>query len=62
GAAIVRAMGFKHNTINKEETEIFNSVGFTFVKKGIPFVFKANDPTIKPEHVYLSRLNTQGTF
>lgn len=62
GAAIVRAMGFKHNRINKEEIEIFNSVGFTFVKKGIPFVFKTNDETIKPEHVYLSRLNTQGTF
>jgi len=61
-ACIVRVMGFEHNQTNREEIKILESVGFTFINKGIPFIFKTNDESIKPDNIYLSRLNTQGTF
>ena len=60
-AIIIRTMGFTHNNINKEECEILNSIGFIYVKKGIPFILKSKFE-IKSEDIYLSRLNTQGTF
>ncbi|OJX91930.1 MAG: hypothetical protein BGP01_06505 [Paludibacter sp. 47-17] len=62
GAAIVRAMGFDHNKVNKEELGILNNAGFIFINRGIPFIFKSLDNKVKPENVYLSRLNTQGTY
>jgi hypothetical protein len=62
GAAIVRAMGFNHNKINKEELAILNRTGFIFINRGIPFIFKSLDKKIKAEDLYLSRLNTQGTY
>lgn len=61
-SSILRVMGFQHNKTNKEEVEILKSVGFVFIKKGIPFIFKTNDKSIKPENIYLSRLNTEGIF
>jgi hypothetical protein len=61
-ATIIRAMGFNHNLKNKEEIKILSRVGFIFAKKGIPFILKSNDGNIKPEDIYLSRLNTEGTF
>ena len=61
-AIIIRAMGFNHNSKNKEEINILSQIGFVFAKKGIPFILKSNDKNIKPGDIYLSRLNTQGTF
>lgn len=60
-AIIIRTMGFMHNSSNKEECEILNSMGFIYAKKGIPFILKSNFE-IKSEDIYLSRLNTEGTF
>ena len=61
-AVIVRAMGFNHNNVNKEERSLLSNVGFVFINRGIPFVFKSNHKSIKPESVYLSHLNTEGAF
>lgn len=60
-AKIVRTMGFEHNEINKEECSILKKSGFIYAKKGIPFIFKSKDK-INSNEIYLSRLNTQGTF
>lgn len=62
GACIIRAMGFDHNKINKEELDLLKGAGFVFVNRGIPFIFKSVDKSIKPENVYLSRLNTEGIY
>jgi len=62
GAVIVRAMGFDHNKANKDEILLLNKIGFVFINRGIPFIFKSLDKNIKPEDIYLSRLNTEGTF
>jgi len=61
-AVIIRAMGFNHNAANKEELDLLSKKGFTFINRGIPFIFKCNDNSVQPEDVYLSRLNTEGTF
>lgn len=62
GAVIIRAMGFDHNSNNKEEIDILSRIGFVFVKKGIPFIIRSNIEIVNPNEIYLSRLNTQGTF
>jgi hypothetical protein len=61
-AIIIRAMGFTHNEANLGEKQLLESIGFIFVPKGIPFIFKSNDDSIKAEEIYLSHLNTQGVF
>ncbi|NDP22419.1 MAG: hypothetical protein GZ091_15245 [Paludibacter sp.] len=61
-AVIVRAMGFNHNQANKEDMDLLIKSGFTFINRGIPFIFKSMDENIKAEDIYLSRLNTDGTF
>lgn len=61
-AVIVRAMGFEHNSANKEDMELLEKSGFVFVNRGIPFIFKSMDENIKADDIYLSRLNTDGTF
>lgn len=61
-AVIVRAMGFEHNAANKEDMELLKKSGFVFVNRGIPFIFKSMDNNIKADDIYLSRLNTDGTF
>ncbi len=61
-ASIIRCMGFTHNSVNKKEVAILKEAGFTFLNRGIPFIFKTKNENIKPESIYLSRLNTQGTF
>lgn len=60
-AKIIRLMGFNHNKTNREESTIFKNIGFVYTTKGIPFILKSNIE-IKPDEIYLSRLNTQGTF
>jgi hypothetical protein len=45
-----------------EELDLLCDTGFTFINRGIPFILKSYDKDIKPENVYLSRLNTEGTF
>jgi len=62
GAAIVRAMGFDHNKVNIHEMNLLKKSGFIFLNRGIPFIFKSLDKHIKPENIYLSRLNTEGTY
>ena len=61
-AVIVRAMGFNHNQANKEDMDLLIKSGFVFINRGIPFIFKSMDKNIKAEDIYLSRLNTDGTF
>jgi len=61
-AVIVRAMGFDHNNANKDEINLLSKTGFVFIDRGIPFNFKSLDKNISPESIYLSRLNTEGTF
>jgi len=61
-AVIVRAMGFDHNKANKDEIMMLEKLGFVFINRGIPFILKSLDENIKPEDIYLSRLNTEGTF
>lgn len=60
-AKIIRSIGFDHNKINKEECTILHNTGFIYTTKGIPFILKSTTE-IKAEEIYLSRLNTQGTF
>lgn len=60
-ASIIRTMGFTHNKINQEECEILRKIGFIYANKGIPFILKSK-VELKKEDIYLSRLNTQGTF
>ncbi len=60
-AKIVRAMGFEHNEINREECSMLKKSGFIYAKKGIPFILKSKSK-INSNEIYLSRLNTQGTF
>lgn len=60
-AIIVRVMGFTHNKVNQEEYKLLNKIGFIYANKGIPFILKSN-VKLKAEDIYLSRLNTQGTF
>jgi hypothetical protein len=60
-AKIVRTMGFEHNEINREECLILKKSGFIYAKKGIPFILKSKSK-INSNEIYLSRLNTQGTF
>ena len=62
GAVIVRAMGFDHNKANKDEIMLLDKIGFVFINRGIPFIFKSLDKNVKFEDIYLSRLNTEGTF
>jgi len=61
-AVIVRAMGFDHNKANKDEIMLLEKIGFVFIDRGIPFILKSLDKNVKPEDIYLSRLNTEGTF
>jgi len=61
-AVNVRAMGFNHNAANKEDMDLLIKCGFMFINRGIPFIFKSMDKNIKAEDIYLSRLNTDGTF
>jgi hypothetical protein len=62
GAVIVRTMGFDHDKVNKDEITLLTNAGSVFINRGIPFVFKSLDGNIKPDEIYLSRLNTEGTF
>ena len=59
---MVRYIGFKSNTPNTEEIKMFKNIGFVHTKKGeqVCFINLAEDVTINPENVYLSRLYKQG--
>jgi len=62
-AIAIRASGFSHNRINIEEMRLLKRTGFYFFNnpEGSNIIFKDLSGTdIKPEDVYLSRLNTQG--
>lgn len=62
-AIAIRASGFSHNRINIEEMRLLKRTGFYFFNNpgGSNIIFKDLSGTdIKPEEVYLSRLNTQG--
>lgn len=61
---IIRYWGFEINEINKDEINLLKSVGFTFINRGISFVWKnqlSQDP-IKPENLILSRMFSQGNI
>jgi hypothetical protein len=63
GAIMVRAMGLTHNEVNKDEMRLLTTTGFYFFSNPEEsyFVFQdLSNSDIKPEDVYLSRLNTQG--
>lgn len=62
-AIMVRALGLSHNDINLLEMRLLSKSGFYFFNNPEEsyFVFQNfTDFDIKPEDVYLSRLNTQG--
>lgn len=61
-AIIVRFMGFIHNQINKDEIKLLKLSGFIFANKGIPFILKTINKKINYQEIYLSKLNTEGTF
>jgi hypothetical protein len=62
-AVMVRALGLSHNLLNIKEMELFSRSGFYFFNNPEEsyLIFKdLSDSNIKPEDIYLSRLNTQG--
>jgi hypothetical protein len=62
-AIMVRALGFSHNIVNINEMKLLSKIGFHFFlnPEESYFVFQnISDFEIKPEDIYLSRLNTQG--
>jgi hypothetical protein len=64
GAIMVRAMGLNHNEVNRNEMRLLSMSGFYFFNNPEEsyFVFQnLSNTEIKPEDIYLSRLNTQGT-
>ena len=60
--SLVRYSGFKHNSLNKRELNLFENLGFVTTGKGEWFTFKqlSDDPVFTPEAIYLSRLYKQG--
>lgn len=63
GAIMIRAMGLNHNEVNRNEMRLLGRSGFYFFDNPEEsyFVFKdLKKSEIKPQDVYLSRLNTQG--
>ena len=62
-AIMVRALGLSHNELNLKEMWLLSKSGFYFFNNPEEsyFVFQnLSDSEIKPEDIYLSRLNTQG--
>ena len=62
-AIMVRALGLSHNELNIKEMKLLSKSGFHFFNNPEEsyFVFQnLSDSDIKPEEIYLSRLNTQG--
>lgn len=62
-AVMVRALGLSHNLLNIKEMELLSRSGFHFFNNPEEsyLIFKdLTDSNIKPEDIYLSRLNTQG--
>jgi len=61
GIVIVRNWHFSTNEINREEAAIFKDASYTFLDRGIGFVWKELDKVeVIPEDFYLSRIATQG--
>ncbi|TVQ18093.1 MAG: GNAT family N-acetyltransferase [Bacteroidetes bacterium] len=61
GVAMVRNWHFSHNSYNRVETRYFQQAGYTFLNRGIDFVWKELLPIpLKPENFILSRMATQG--
>ena len=59
----LRFWGFSHNLQNQKEIYFLNSAGFTFIKRGISFVWLSLNQKLnfKPESFVLSRMASQGT-
>ena len=61
GVILIRNWHFGHNSYNRVETKCFQHAGYTFLDRGIDFVWKELLPTpLKPENFILSRMATQG--
>jgi hypothetical protein len=60
---VVRFWGFSHNLQNQKEIYFLNSAGFTFINRGISFVWLSLNQKVnfKPENFVLSRMASQGT-
>lgn len=59
----LRYWGFSHNQQNREEIDWLRSCGFTFIDRGIAFVWLplTSDPVLDPRQFVLSRMASQGT-
>jgi N-acetylglutamate synthase-like GNAT family acetyltransferase len=63
GIVLIRNWHFNTNSINKSEIEIYTNSKFTFLKRGVGFVWKdLNNTDYKPENFFLSRISTQGVI
>jgi hypothetical protein len=62
---LIRFMGFNSNVLNKNEIKLLKGVGFKFINRGIPFVFKKIgdlENNIDSNSLFITRLFTQGNL
>ena len=60
---LIRNWGFNTNEINSNEVSLLKSIGFTFIQRGITFVWKSfeKENSMQPDAMILSRMAAQGT-
>ncbi|MDI1353359.1 MAG: GNAT family N-acetyltransferase [bacterium] len=60
---LIRFWGFDHNPQNATEIKLLKSIGFTFIKRGISFVWLnlSKESGLDPSNFVISRMASQGT-
>jgi N-acetylglutamate synthase-like GNAT family acetyltransferase len=62
GIALIRNWHFQHTQLNRDEVSIYKKAGYTYIDRGIGFVWKPLNTSVDPAHFYLSRLATEGVI
>lgn len=63
GIVAVRNWHFNTNELNRQDTAMYKSAGYTVLNRGIGLVWKTMDDTdLSPNQFYLSRIATQGAI